>query len=593
MLAYSSSESEVEDEENYGSDSPVEDTAPLRKRARQGSDSEVSVPSEDEDAGGWGASKRDYYNADAIETEADALEEEAEARRLQQKRLQGMSEADFGFDQTEWLHAEAAGEDNGEADDHGGVVTEILPQVEVTEDMTPEERNWIFRTRYPEFEPLSKEFLELQPRHKDLAIAAAGADAVIRHEQSPRSLTQKHTHMESSMTNVATVKFRALSAYLGALSMYFALLTSTSKSSQPAAAAMSPTELRNHAVMDSLVRCRGMWGKVKDLRTPDTTETIRNGEVIEEDAQEILDLQAKQRTKVTDIPVSQLAKKKKKSKAQRAAENAQVEAGVRRAERAQKVEEELATLSHLTNTTSRRKSNAPPLNQTPANDGDSDFGEETTLTAHEAAEKARRKKSLRFYTSQITQKANKRGAAGRDAGGDADLPYRERLRDRQARLNAEAENRGKNRSMAKGDPLGGDSDDEDRRAAMELRDQGGSEDDYYDMVAARSKRKKAEKMDLADAHRQALESGGRVEVTEELAPDGKRAITYTIEKNKGLAPKRKKDVRNPRVKKRKKYEEKKKKLGSMRQVYKGGEGKGGYGGELTGIKKGLVKSVKL
>jgi U3 small nucleolar RNA-associated protein 3 len=58
--------------------------------------------------------------------------------------------------------------------------------------------------------------------------------------------------------------------------------------------------------------------------------------------------------------------------------------------------------------------------------------------------------------------------------------------------------------------------------------------------------------------------------------------------------KRKKDVRNPRVKKRKKYEEKKKKkLSSIRAVYKGGEGRGGYGGEKTGIKTGLVKSIKL
>ena len=95
------------------------------------------------------------------------------------------------------------------------------------------------------------------------------------------------------------------------------------------------------------------------------------------------------------------------------------------------------------------------------------------------------------------------------------------------------------------------------------------------------------------AHAQATHEGSRVEIEEESAKDGKRAITYAIEKNKGLAPKRNKDVRNPRVKKRKKYEEKKKKLGSIRQVYKGGEGPGGYGGELTGIKKNLVRSVKL
>jgi U3 small nucleolar RNA-associated protein 3 len=57
--------------------------------------------------------------------------------------------------------------------------------------------------------------------------------------------------------------------------------------------------------------------------------------------------------------------------------------------------------------------------------------------------------------------------------------------------------------------------------------------------------------------------------------------------------KRKKEVRNPRVKKRMKFEEKKKKLASMKAVYKGGEEMGGYGGEKTGIKTGLVKSIKL
>ena len=79
---------------------------------------------------------------------------------------------------------------------------------------------------------------------------------------------------------------------------------------------------------------------------------------------------------------------------------------------------------------------------------------------------------------------------------------------------------------------------------------------------------------------------------ETVGEDGKRKISYAIEKNKGLTPHRKKDARNPRVKKRKKYDEKKKKLASMKPVYKGGEPRGGYGCELTGIKKGLVKSTK-
>lgn len=52
-------------------------------------------------------------------------------------------------------------------------------------------------------------------------------------------------------------------------------------------------------------------------------------------------------------------------------------------------------------------------------------------------------------------------------------------------------------------------------------------------------------------------------------------------------------MNNPRVKKRQKYEDKLKKLKSQKQVYSGGEGRGGYGGEKTGIKTGLVKSIKL
>jgi U3 small nucleolar RNA-associated protein 3 len=60
-----------------------------------------------------------------------------------------------------------------------------------------------------------------------------------------------------------------------------------------------------------------------------------------------------------------------------------------------------------------------------------------------------------------------------------------------------------------------------------------------------------------------------------------------------LTPHRKKEVRNPRVKKKLKYDAKKKKLKSVRAVYGGGEGRGGYQGEMTGIKSGLVRSTKL
>lgn len=78
---------------------------------------------------------------------------------------------------------------------------------------------------------------------------------------------------------------------------------------------------------------------------------------------------------------------------------------------------------------------------------------------------------------------------------------------------------------------------------------------------------------------------------DDLAPDAKRAITYQIAKNKGLTPKRKKIDRNPRVKHREKFRRAKiRRKGQVREVRK--EDKR-YSGELSGIRAGIKKSIKL
>lgn len=75
--------------------------------------------------------------------------------------------------------------------------------------------------------------------------------------------------------------------------------------------------------------------------------------------------------------------------------------------------------------------------------------------------------------------------------------------------------------------------------------------------------------------------------------DGPRALTRAILKNRGLTPHRAKSVRNPRVKKRQKFEKAKKKVSSQKAVYKGGIGDAAnYGGEKSGISK-VVKAVRL
>lgn len=549
---------ESADEDDDLEDSEEEDEYDDMGQPKGGAESEE----EDEGIAAWGSSKKDLYNADQIETEVDALEEEQEAKRLQLKQLQAMNEADFGFDESEWVESGKDAEDGADA----GVVTEVLPQLEITEDMDTDEKLKILKSRYPEFEPLAKDFVDLQNSFKDLQQAASKASSTDDDSEEPQP------------SPVPVVKFRALSAYLGTISMYFMLLSSPSPDATSEHVPMTPAELRQHPVMGSLVKFRKLWNTVKDL------------EELEEPVEEPI---KETKTETTKAPKTQETKKPKQKKLSKA-EIAQAEAEALRAERLRQTEAGLADLENLATEPSRKRKTQKV--KAPLKDDDSDFGDEDALTAHEAEEKAKQKRSLRFYTSQLAQKANKRNAAGRDAGGDADLPYRERLRDRQARLNVEAEKRGR-KELNPDQQLGGDSDDEDRRVAKELRrGEGAKEDDddeYYDMVASRSKKRKDDKQARADAHAEAERLGGKVFEQEEIGPDGKRAITYQIQKNKGLHAKRSKDSRNPRVKKRKKYEEKKKKLGSTKQLYKGGEGRGGYGGELTGIKKNLVKSVKL
>lgn len=508
---------------------------------------------EDEDAGGWGTSKKDYYDNDNIETEADALEEEQEARRLQQKRLQKMTEADFGLDELDWVTGH-----EGMNENEGDVVTEVLEDIEITPDMSPKERLNILQTRYPEFGSLANELVELHPLLEDLR---------------RQILTDSVTDSTRSTVSSKVVKARALAAYVGSLAMYFAILSSPAKNSQ--SMPLDPTELRDHAVMDSLLRCRQLWTQVKSLNTPAPAQS----EVSVEHKAMVVELEhitsGEQSTKKNQLKAGKPNQKTKKQLA---------------------IEAASASLDDLSALVARRTKNSLKPVTVRSDDGSSDFGEETSLTAKDAAAKATRRKNLSFYTSQIAQKANKRGEKGREAGGDMDLPHKERFRDRQARLNAEAEARGKQLDEygrgGKGVALEQEGDSEDDEAiARGLR---GDEDEYYDLISKSSKDRKRTNEEHRSAIRQAKEQNSLLRVVEgEIDEDGKRAIGYVIEKNRGLAPKRKKDVRNPRVKKRKKFEEKKKKLSSVRAVYKGGEERGGYGGEKTGIKTNLVKSVKL
>lgn len=427
-----------------------------------------------------------------------------------------MTEADFGFDEDEWM-----GEDGEKDAETGSRVTEVLPQLQITDAMSQEEKMKILRTRYPEFEHISREYLSLQPLHDELAAAANAAQRLIKSRKSGS---------ETLPTPMAVTKHRACAAYLAAMAMYFAVLGSTAKDNGSPVVALDPTELHEHPVMTSLLKCQRMWTKIESLPVSDPLVNVANGEDLSpvEETSPLAD--------EIDAIVNSQPKTQKQSKAQRAAKIAQAEAEARRAARLAKTEQDLEALATLADkavlkkSKKKKRTSDQKLNLLDAED--SDFGEETSLTAHELAEKANKKKSLRFYTSQIAQKANKRDAAGKDYGGDADIPHRERLKDRQARLQAEAEKRAQHGKQP-GAVLGQGDDDSGNESPPPRNEDYDDEDGYYDMIAAKSDAKKEDKSKKAQAYAEAAKLNATVVEQEIVGEDGRRMISYMIEKNKG------------------------------------------------------------
>lgn len=241
----------------------------------------------------------------------------------------------------------------------------------------------------------------------------------------------------------------------------------------------------------------------------------------------------------------------------------------------------------------------------PVTDEDDTLGDMLELDEADAGDKERQKKSLRFHTSRIAAMSARRSAAReRKLGGDDDVPYRDRQAARDAALRKNAP-KGNFNGGAELD--GSDWTDSDRKRAREVRDEADGDveeahddDGYYDLV----KRQKVAKEEAkAAAHEEFMEDKLWVPEAgltltssasfEDETAEGPRAINRAIEKNRGLTPRRSKTGRNPRVKKRQKYEEAKRKVGSQRAVYKGGQSalSGAYSGEKSGIST-VVKSRK-
>lgn len=395
-------------------------------------------------------------------------------------------------------------------------------------DLLDDEEKYKFLTgSFPEFVPLLKEFNNLTPKLEEL-----------ENNSHPNALVE--------------AKLVAVRAYLASISSYFALLAERLGGSEKF------TSMKDDPVMELILLSREVWRQANELSMEETAPSQAGEEITEVEEQVESEDGAPHQPVLTD---------------------------------SEEEEEEEELVSEEEPTTEPETEIAPKKRvprDVPTSLGD--YSEQSAIDAGDLLEKNRRKKSLRFYTAKINKASNKRDPDEQFAG-DADLPYKERLFERQQRLMEEARKRGLGGKDSIGDDLdGNDLDSGDERDVTKINDMDGA--DYYEtMKNARDSKKQARRSAHNDA-KKAARDGKLADLAETADENGKRALNFQILKNKGLTPNRKNDNRNARVKKRKKYDAAKKKLKSVRQVYDQNN-RGPYQGEKTGIKKGMSRSVKL
>lgn len=481
--------------------------------------------SEHDDDAGWGNSRDDYYGADDVENDEDAKLEEEEALRLQQKHLEGLSTEDYyeEDDLAEWKRSAKES-----IDSEASVVNEQLPDQDPSL-LNDSERLNLLEMAFPELLPLAKELTSLNKELPEL---------------------KKH----AGENHVSQIKFSALTAYIGTINAYFALFVNSDKK----------TPFKNHPVMEGILKAREVWRVAQEL---DENAPEPTGEELDEDDDEMsMESEQELLSSEEDEDLGALAKPNK-----------------RKADSSENFDKGDAEDDDEFNISARIPAKKKLKKRAGAK---TDYGEADDLNDIDLEDKEAKKRSLRFYTSKISQESKKQERLG----GDDDLPYKERLFERQQRLNEEARRRGeKNNVEDEADNFDDDPNEDDMETSRQLK--AGADDDYYNNIKASSDKKKQDKKKSHELAVKAAKEGKLAELQDEVADDsGKRAINFQILKNKGLTPKRNKDNRNSRVKKRKKYAEAQKKLSSTRRVYK--EPTTAYGGEQTGIKKNVSRSVK-
>ncbi|KAG6830686.1 hypothetical protein H0H92_015162 [Tricholoma furcatifolium] len=511
----------------------------------------------------WGKTKAAWYSSNAAQLESDDEEgnelEEQEAKRLQNKTREEMQDADFGL--ADAVDTEPT-DDLDALAEPAPVVIQSLPQdkkliIRHLEKTCPETlalaRDW-----EDSVENLAKTRIKLQK------IEAEDPDAL--------SLGMIHIYYQALLTYTTTLAF------------YFHLASSAKYTQRPELLKTHPILRRLLTLKQSLTTLEDLDFDASDSEEDEDegnededededesmtwNEIMKDGTALWDENEDVgmeegeLDLLLKEASSQEAEPESERPKKKRKTL--KSADPSPVFDLVEPEFVSSKVSSSRALDSGITDT----------------------YGEAASLQHADAADKSARKKTLRFHTSKIeSASARRKGARNQALGGDDDIPYRERKKEKEARLTRENNKRGQG-----GEDL--DDTEPEPRTRQAKDEEGDMEPDgpdgYYELVKKKSKAKKEQKK----AEYEATVEAARPDF-DEGAAGGPRSLTRAILANKGLTPHRPKSVRNPRVKKRLKFEKAKKKLSSQKAVFKGGLAETGrYDGEKSGISK-VIKSVRL
>ncbi|KAF8809583.1 hypothetical protein BYT27DRAFT_7187900 [Phlegmacium glaucopus] len=566
---YKDEDDEVPDDEvEIETKGPTTKKKSKRSKKAKGKTAESSEEEEEEEEEeGWGRGRAAYYSSNADQLESDDEEgnelEEQEAKRLQAAIRKEMTDDDFGLnDNPEVIRKDVM-------DDIVESTTSVLPSL-------PTDKKGLLR----HLEKTSPESLAL----------ARDWDETARNLQRTRERISKIEAEDADALHLGMVHlhYQTLLSYSTMLAFYLHLRSS-------AKYAQRPSLLQSHPILQRLLTLKQSLATLEDLdfagsdsNSEDDEDEYDGSMAMDDilaDGEQVWRIDSTGRLEPNELAEllddAKLSSAKKPEKSTR-------EPPKKKRKTAQDRPQPVAPIFDLVEpqfVSSKSSSSHEPH----ANDADP-YGEMTVLHSADLADKSARKKTLRFHTSKIdSASARRQGARNQAAGGDDDLPYRQRKKERDAQLVKEVAKKLNNQG-------GEDLNDEDpqprvgeKRLRQDEADADESPDEYYELVKKKSKEKKEKKKAEYE------EANGRVRIDlEEDGNEGPRSLTRAILKNKGLTPHRPKSVRNPRVKKRMRYEKAKKTVSSQKAIYKGGLSQSGgkYEGEKSGISK-VVKSVRL